>query len=532
MKKNILISSVLGLLLLSCNKFEEINTDAFGITNAMGKKDGITIGAKITSLQAQVVPVGTQADGTDVVNEYQIAYHLAADTWSGYFAQNQGWNNGYNNTTYFLLEGWYSASYNSSYTKVLPLWSSVKTNAESSNFPEAFALAQILKISAWHKATDMFGPIPYKEAGKGLFRVPYDSQEEVYQAFFDDLTAAIAVLQNKVTQGGTLLADYDAVYAGNVTKWVKYANSLMLRLAMRIRFVDPAKAQRYAEQAINQPLGVMTDKADEAKMQEGAGLSFINNIETFVNQYGECRMGSSMYSYLVGYEDPRLMAYFKPSTSPYAQNVPFAGAKYQGILAGLGEGSTYFDTFSKPNIEKSTPTYWLRASEVYFLRAEGALAGWNMGDTAENLYRKGVETSFAENNIDISKVSAYLSSGNEPAEFDTYYFGSAPAPTAATTQWGGTDEQKLEKIITQKWIALYPNGQEAWTEWRRTGYPKLHAVDQNKSGGVISTDKGVRRLPYPESKLSTEDKAVLAGALRLLGGPNNGGTKLWWDKKN
>ena len=91
---------------------------------------------------------------------------------------------------------------------------------------------------------------------------------------------------------------------------------------------------------------------------------------------------------------------------------------------------------------------------------------------------------------------------------------------------------KIEKIITQKWIALYPNGQEAWTEWRRTGYPKLHAVDQNKSGGVISTDKGVRRLPYPESKLSTEDKANLAGALRLLGGPNNGGTKLWWDKKN
>ena len=87
-------------------------------------------------------------------------------------------------------------------------------------------------------------------------------------------------------------------------------------------------------QAINQTLGVMTDKADEAKMREGAGLSFVNNIETFANQYGETRMGSSMFSYLVGYEDPRLMKYFKPSDSRYAQNVPFAGAKYQALPTG------------------------------------------------------------------------------------------------------------------------------------------------------------------------------------------------------
>ena len=179
MKKRLFIYTSIALAAISCNKFEEINTDAFGVTQEMGKRDGITIGAKITSMQAQVVPVGTQADGTSVINQYQVAYHLAADTWSGYFAQNQDWDNGKNNTTYFLLERWYEASYSSSYTKMLPLWSSVKEDAEKSNFPEAFALAQILKISAWHKATDMFGPIPYKQAGKGLLRVPYDSQEEV-----------------------------------------------------------------------------------------------------------------------------------------------------------------------------------------------------------------------------------------------------------------------------------------------------------------------------------------------------------------
>ena len=339
-------------------------------------------------------------------------------------------------------------------------------------------------------------------------------------------------MQTKYEQGGALLPKYDAVYAGDVSKWIKYANSLMLRLAMRIRYAAPAKAQQYAEQAVNQTLGVMTDKADEAKMREGAGLSFVNNIETFANQYGETRMGSSMFSYLVGYEDPRLMKYFKPSDSRYAQNVPFAGAKYQALPTGAGWKSTSFKSFSLPNIEKTTPTYWMRASEVYFLRAEGALMGWNMGGTPEDLYKKGVETSFAENDINVAQADPYLTSGKEPADYYASWLGNADAPTQATTQWQGTTEEKLEKIITQKWIALYPNGQEAWTEWRRTGYPKLHKVVQNTSGGVISTEQGVRRIPYPESKLTAEDKVYLARALQLLGGANTGATKVWWDKKN
>ncbi|MDO5104347.1 RagB/SusD family nutrient uptake outer membrane protein [Capnocytophaga sp.] len=530
-RKNI-ISTVAILTLISCSKFEEINTDKFGITPKMGKTDGIAIGSKITAMQTRVTPVGTQADGTDIVNKYQIAYHLAADTWSGYFAQNQDWNGGTNNTTYFLIEGWNKASYASSYTEMLPLWSAVKEEAQKSDFPEAFALAQILKISAWHKTTDMFGPIPYKQAGEALFVVPYDSQQDVYQYFFDDLTEAINVLTNKAEQGTKLFAQYDAVYAGDVKQWVKYANSLMLRLAMRIRYADAVKAQKYAEQAVNHPIGVIILKTDEAKMAKGAGSVFINNIETCANQYAETRMGSSMFSYLVGYQDPRLPAYFKPSTSPYAQEVDFTGEKYQAIPTGYGNKSESWKLFSIPNIEKETPTYWLRASEVCFLRAEGALLGWNMGGNAEDFYRQGVQMSFEENQI-TSDVDSYLNSGKQPAKYDSNSrrWGSNDAPTTATARWEGSNEEKLEKIITQKWIALYPNGQEAWSEYRRTGYPKLHPVRQNRSTGEISSQEGVRRMKYPESGLSAEQRANLNKALELLGGPNTGGTKVWWDKK-
>ncbi|MRI64468.1 SusD/RagB family nutrient-binding outer membrane lipoprotein [Ornithobacterium rhinotracheale] len=261
MKLNYKILSALfiGLLFNACtDSFEEINTNRFQITPEMAKSDGIAIGGNITAMEKCVVPVGTQADGTSIVNKYQVAYNLSADVWSGYFSQNNNWGGGANNTTYFLTDPWIAASYQAAYTDILPLWKEVKLESEKYNTPEFYALAQILKISSWHKATDMFGPIPYKKAGEPILIVPYDSQEEVYKSFFKDLEDAIKVLTEANNQGMKISPEYDAVYAGNTVKWLKYANSLMLRLAMRVRYVDLAMAQKYAEQAVNHPVGVMT----------------------------------------------------------------------------------------------------------------------------------------------------------------------------------------------------------------------------------------------------------------------------------
>lgn len=537
MKKNnykFIIGVIALILLVSCtNSFEDINTNEFELTPEMGKADGIAVGGPITAMQKIVVPIGTQADGTDIVNEYQLAYNLAGDVWSGYFGQNNNWGGGSNNTTYFLMENWISRSYRSAYSDILPLWKEVKIESEKANTPEMFALAQIIKISAWHKATDMFGPIPYKNAGEPILVVPYDSQEDVYKGFFEELESAIEVITDKVNQGARILPDYDAVYGGNSQKWVKYANSLMLRLAMRVRYADSQLAQTYAEKAVNHPIGVMTDKDDEAKMSTGAGLVFVNNIEFLAGQYGECRMGSSMFSYLTGYNDPRLSKYFKTSESSYAIEVPGQG-KFQAVPTGhTYSQNNDFKSFSMPNIEKSTPTYWMRASEIYFLRAEGALVGWSMKGTAEELYKRGVEMSFTENGVDASNVENYLISDAKPAEYNlTRYWINVSAPSDVTAKWEGSEEKKLEKIITQKWIALYPNGQEAWSEWRRTGYPKLHKVRTNRSGGEVSSEEGIRRMRYPASSRSSQDEIEnIEKAIIFLGGEDKASTKLWWDKK-
>lgn len=532
------IVGVLALSLFTACDFQKVNTNEFELLPEEGLMDGISIGGPITAMQKCVFPVGTQADGTSVANRYQTAYNLAADCWSGYFGQNNNWG-GPNNLNYFLKDGWVASSYTESYSTVVPLWQDLKGKTET-QFPEVFALAQILKISAWHKATDMFGPIPYKEAGKGLFTVPYDSQEEVYKAMFKELSDAIEVLTKYADNGNSkLLPNADAVYAGDVHKWVVYANSLMLRLAMRVYYADAALSKKYALQAINHSYGVMKTKDDEAKMERGASLEFKNNLDVLINQYNECRMGSSMLAYLGGYQDPRLPKYFNTSTVSQAVTVGTYG-KYSGVPTGHDVSSNdAFRDSSRPAITSTTPTYWMRASEVYFLLAEAALHGFAVGGTAESLYEKGIEMSFEENGIASSEVADYMSSGLKPSAYSFHLTNpsvnvDAPALTQATTEWTGTDEEKLEKIMIQKWIALYPNGQEAWTEYRRTGYPKLHSVVTNYSNGEIDSEVGIRRMRFPTNKsTSAEDIANLESARKLLrGGLDKAGTRLWWDNKN
>lgn len=288
----------MALTTSSCD-FEEVNTNQFEMTEEEGTRDDFAVGGLITALEKTVFPVGTQADDTGVINQYQIAFNLSADSWSGYFGQNNSWSGGNNNTSYFLVDGWVAETYKCTYTNALNAWKKLKKASEDNNTPEVFALAQVLKISAWHKALESFGPIPYTHAADASMNIPFDSEKDVYTAMFKDLTEAIEVLTEKAENGVSIMKNYDAVYAGDAAKWVRYANSLMLRLAMRVRFADNEMAKKYATQALNQTYGIMTDQKDEAKMSTGAGLVFRNNIQWLADQYNETRMGTSMVSYLV-----------------------------------------------------------------------------------------------------------------------------------------------------------------------------------------------------------------------------------------
>lgn len=545
-----LVAIAVGLLAMTSCDFEDINTNPFEMTEEEGLMDGFAIGGLLTSMEKSVFPIGTQAEDTDPVNEYQIAYNLSADAWSGYFGMNNFFEGGNSHLNYVMVDSWLSATFKNSYTNLLDSWKKLSDYGMAYNAPEIGALAQVLKISGWHKILESFGPIPYTQAGTGEINVPYDSEKVVYTAMLKDLEEAVNTLTPLANSGVKVLPDYDVVYEGNSTKWVKYANSLMLRLSVRLREARDAElqslAKEYAKKAVNHSVGVMTDVNDAAGAGPRAGVPLRNPIFWISENYDDARIGTTILAYLRGYHDPRISAYCLPvDASCTVGEQAFDGKQYQGVPMGhdksrskLGEpkkDAYYY--YSKPNIKADSPLDWMKASEVYFLRAEAALFwGADFGDASE-LYKAGISMSFAENGVQVS-LDDYMNSGRKPAATvnKSREFGHpCDAPCATTVKFEGSNEQKLEKIMIQKYIAMFPNGQEAWTEFRRTGYPKLNSIipGGNHNQSNITNDRGIRRMIYPVSFKNTEaTQNLYQDAVQKLGGPDKESTDLIWAKQN
>jgi hypothetical protein len=296
---------------------------------------------------------------------------------------------------------------------------------------------------------------------------------------------------------------------------------------MRVVYADPALAKVQAEKSVADMTGVIVAAADGAKINKS--YEIYTHPVTTINGFndGDTQMGASMDSYLNGYADPRLPKYFKEAGK----------GGYHGVRNGIhtSDWKAYRNAtgnVSAPNMDNAELT-WMTASEVAFLRAEGALRGWNMGGSAQEFYENGIRLSFEETGA--GNADAYIANSTAtPADFvdATSNGGNASALSKVTIAWDETAgfELALEKIITQKWLAIYPNGCEAWAEYRRTGYPALLPVMNNDSEGAVNTDLQIRRVPYPHDEYSTNAAGVAAGVAKL-GGSDNAGTKLWWDKK-
>ena len=477
-----------------------------------------------------IIPVPLKTDNTDLTNAYQISINLCGDSWIGYFSpRDNKWNEASNTTTFFFSEGWVNLMYEYAITNIFAPWIQLKNINMSGENPnkEMYAIAQISKIMGLHRSTDKFGPIPYKQVGNGSFTVEYDSQESVYRSFFEELDEAVTVLYDfYMKANNTVPMASDVVYEGDVTKWIRLANSLMLRLAIRVRYADEVLARTYAEKAIKNPIGVMESIDDMAKMNRGANLQTKHPMYQIADpgQYNDSRMGATIQCYMKGYADPRISKYFQDQGK-------------NAIRAGLPVTQKVYDGASLPNISEDDPVYWMRASEVDFLRAEGALAGFDMGGgTPQQYYESGIRKSFAECG---ASIGSYLNSTTPPLAFTdpvnaAYNY---TAPSIITVKWNEADdvEKKLERIITQKYLALFPDGQEAWSEWRRTGYPRqIPPVNNFTNSDVKKSDghkDGVRRIPYPRNEYEHNGENLQKAIQQYLGGIDKASVNVWWDKK-
>ena len=522
-----------GLLSFSSctDNFTDFNSTDGAYTDELQKYDNQTNLVPFSTIQKGII-YQTGVNGTDW--QYQIIQNLAADMFCGYFHDMNGAFNA-NNSTYNLNNGWTSAMWVYTYGYVMPsIADAEKLNTEK-EWPLYHAITKILKVATLHRVSDYYGPILYD--GFGTADQKPQSQEEVYKRFFEDLATAVNILKDY--KGGVSFESADFMMPeGKRTpaQWLKFANSLRLRLAMRVSNVAPALAEEQAKAALDSKNGGVLETANETVGQYG-----IRNPLGGVAGWSEVYMNASLESYLKGYNDPRIKSYFNLAQDGRDKegNIikEVAGVKqlnsiegeYKGVRQGTGVADNRYSTHSQTAITTGSKIIVMSAAEVWFLRAEAALRNYT-SENVENCYKQGITVSFAQ--WDASGVSEYLESEETPAAyvdaFDKKF--DADAPTSITPKWdeSATPEQKLERIITQKWLALYPEGCEAWAEQRRTGYPRLIKVAVNNSGNTISTDDMIRRVFFNQD-YKTDNNALYDALVSKLGGADNGGTRLWWD---
>jgi len=507
-----------------------MNTNSHEATESMMATDNLKTGAFFTQMQRNVVLF---KDGTNLSSDYQVAQGLTSDVYSGYIAPTGTWYGGVHNGSYYFISGWIERTFTSGFASEMPAWQSITKIADAQGLPEISAIATIVKVEAMHRVADAYGPIPYNNYGTGSLQNTYSSVQDVYTKFFTELDGAIDRLTLFAQQypTTTVLKSYDYIYNGNVTNWVKFANTLRLRLAMRIVNANPTLAQTEAEKSIANPFGVISSANDRAALQHSSNLVYYHPLYEIAYSFnaGEARMSASMDAYMNGFADPRRAVYFTKALD----------GNYHGVRQGIvtTTWTPYSGTnISNLNMSTNSSIVWITAAESYFLRAEGALRGWKMGGLAKDFYNQGINASFLENGLQSSDATTYAANSTlKPIAFtdNSGQTGNnvATPPSTVTIAWVDADPfaTNLERIITQKWLALYPDGPEGWAEFRRTGFPKLFPVVTNSSNGTVNTTTQVTRIPYPQSEYNNNKAGVLSG-VALLGGPDNGGTPLWWDK--
>jgi hypothetical protein len=358
------------------------------------------------------------------------------------------------------------------------------------NRPNTVVMGQVMKVWTAQTVTDLWGDIGYSAAlhgrdpGAGL-TVDYDPQEQVYTA----LLAAAAEAAQMAVPGGLTMGRADVIYGGDMERWVRFANSLRMRLAMRLSEVAPGVAQQQFASAHS--AGGFESNADNAI------LWFVDNgynrhpIHTYELSRNDHSVSATMVDTLKGLNDPRLPVYAKPNAGGDYWGAP-NGTLYDPPLDSVSKIGHFYSRADAPGILMSL-------AELRFLQAEAAERGWIVAD-AGALYQQGIRAAMEFNGIAAAAIDEYM------AQPRVVYQGGA---------------EGRRQIGLQKWLALFGQGVEAFAEWRRTGVPELLPGPDVLNDGRIPV-----RLFYPASEESLNRAAVEAAKARQGGATLD--DPVWW----
>ena len=483
--KSIIYSALIGLALLvsSCTEgFDEMNQDP-------NKPTYVPTSYLLTSAQ------------TNLVEEFLGRYNVGANWNLLAMRYMQHWSSTLytDQDRYLTIEGDFSRIYSGGLRdleeiiRLNTLPASQVEAAMSGSNSNQIGVAKILRAWAFHNLTDIWGDVPYSEALKESENVSpsYDTQEEIYNGIIAELNDAYAMIDEQAES-----VKGDLIYNGDMGKWKRFAQSLKLRLGMRLTEVDPSKAETIVRQAIQAGTFTSNDQ-DAAYIYEGSVPHVSPWYNEFVLTTITFAVTNTMIDKLIALNDPRL-----PFFAEQAEDLnAFIGMPY-GVNAAIA-GSIRNEEVSLPAnriIEPGFPSFLQTYEEVLFLKAEAAARGWLTDDPAA-LYREAVSASLSHWGVSASAIESYL---NQPeVAFDEVNF--------------------RKSIGDQKWFALYLQGMESWAEWRRLDYPELIKAPDAASGREIPRRKG-----YPITEISLNLESYNAAVSRQ--GPDEMSTRVWWDK--
>ncbi|TAJ12727.1 SusD/RagB family nutrient-binding outer membrane lipoprotein [Marinilabiliaceae bacterium JC017] len=420
-------------------------------------------------------------------------------------------------------------------------------------------VARIWKVYAYHRFTDFFGDIPYSEAANGTGDLPkYDRQKDIYLDMLNELKDAAT----KLNTSESLPAEYDFIYGGDLNKWKLFANSLRLRLAMRISRVSDTEisgvAKQHAQEAVAS--GVFEDNNQMATVQCAANPWGYGYNLKYYSDWGAGNglvMTSSFYKLVVGLGgqdfpepeffmdghlagsdvnitytdvpdkvDPRAPYYFYISDDNNQVVDEFKG-RWTAVPTGRTPGSDSADPSLKndnnPRAGKFAYESYDRrlicmpTSEVWFLRAEGAVNGWEMKASAQECYENGIRASMEQWGIDNGIVDAYIASA-EPNVHGT---------SVSFTDNAGSNNDVMNKIITQKYISGFPdNGWESWADIRRLNLPMLDANQYINPASGVKDGEFAQRSQYPQKQKQFNPDGYKSAIDNQ--GADLIATKVWW----
>lgn len=530
-----------GVMTVGCtDNFEELNTDPYELN-----PDALPFSAQFQEPMSYVY--------APQQNLFQYCFSLNIDLFSGYFMTPHNFN-GSGNVDYALNRGFCGGMYENVYLHIFNNTRRLITSCEEQGFVDYAGMMRVIQAYAVQMLTDVYGPVSYTSAIEDPTNgasFSYDKQEDIYNSMFALLDEAIKNFQNPTSDLASRQS-FDFWCNGDLDLWIKVANQLKLRMAMRIVKANPTLAKQKAEEAAQ--AGVLPQ---DILINQG-----FSNEQTRMFEWGDAGMNANLITIMEGYNDPRLPLYVTKNQADVTcedGSTIASGTKYLGIRGGcnLPSKPNQWGNFSKIVCSYTTAFPVMKAAEGYFLRAEGILRGWNMGGgTAQQWYEDGIRTSIknevAYKGIEVlagvtsvseEEINAYINGTTLQEDFVDPVDGqnSIKAQNDVCVKWdeSASNEQKLQRIIIQKWIANFPISCEGWAEYRRTGYPKFFPNRVNLSNGTIDTDEQIRRLIYSDNEINTNN-AELQKGIELLNQENSsskftgdiGGTRVWWDKAN